>query len=1163
MSDMSTEFDLGGDLVEGHFAIEASAGTGKTFSLTGLVARHVAEKGVRADQLLMVTFTRAASSDMRDRTRRQCRALLTALEAHGPERDLLVTGTWMEGCLSPSEDENRLRAARLRSFLARYDEATITTIHGFCQIVLQRAGLLSPLLHDPTFVGDSTELIAQVVADVLIGPVSGDPGLLGDTDIKVTSVIDAFASTVKAVAANPSAIRIPSVPSGAVSMTELEPHDRWARLVDEVLETIRRRRQSARIFGYDDLVTSVEEILGDSVGPRLVSSLRDQYRLVLIDEFQDTDTGQWNIFKRTFVEPAESGRDISVGMVGDPKQAIYRFRGADIDAYRSAVHSVPHHVELRTNYRSDERLISAVNALFAGATFGNESIVYRDVRSRADTEGHGLIGHAPVEVRWVPYSSWSGSRLRSGRLTKQDKLLLAEGRLDRWTQATDRSMELIYGDMATTIRDLLDSGTLVDKTGTPRAVRPRDIAVLVRSHSHGDRIREVFDTAGIPSVRYRARSVFNSPAVQQWGIFLAALASPSRADRVRAASLSVFGTGTIEDLVTNQTVSIEMFQSRCADLAGDLIRHGLATLYFRERSRSSFMERVMSQPEGDRLLTDLDHIAEALSLRLDGSLGVPAADVVQLLEELSADSSDAEDLQRRIETDAEAVQIATIHHSKGLEYPIVFLPTAMKMVAATDEVPFVFSSGARRVIDVASPVEWTWPDSPQSTRSDRKSAALDDVTGDLMRLLYVAMTRAEHNVILYWSPVKSSATSSLGRLLFGRDEHGSLVIDPASCVPRAVALTDSNAVMAERLDTVANLSSNIRVSRLDPTTIEPSDVDATPIDRRSVEVARFTRRVPVRRPAWRKWSYSALSARLGTTHGALAEPFVPGADEGVHRVVEATETVVEPEQIVLYPDSLAGADFGTRIHEILEAVDPTSAQVGESIRREVEARFSRRVSDETVDEMTRAIEATLRTPVGPALDGRDLSGIDTSDRLCEMTFDMRIPDAPVTLERIGELMLNHLSPDDPLRAYASRLLDRSRPIVLAGFLYGEIDALVRIRRPDGNWKVVVVDYKSNLLHASGERRPLDAYRRDELARVMAEDHYVLQALIYLVAVHRYMSWRVPEYRAEEHLGGAAYLFVRGMVGVDSPCDESGTPSGVYWWTPPESLIVALDLELRP
>lgn len=1169
---MTSVFDLSGPLLDGVFAIEASAGTGKTYSLTGLVARHVAERGLRSEQLLMVTFTRAATSDMRDRTRDACRSLLEVLEADPEHRAQLGADEWMlEGL--PSEDEEvRRRAENVRSFLATYDEATITTIHGFCQLVLNRSGLLSPTVGEATLVGDAGETVAQVISDYLIGALSEHPDLFGDSPTKtartINSAISDLEDIVKSVMSNPSTLRIPEISSNDShgDISRLEPHVRWAVIVERIIANVHERRRASGVFGYDDLIHSVTALLLDADNDRIVRSLREQYRLVLIDEFQDTDVGQWTIFERAFIGSDPVGESnpegaLAIGVVGDPKQAIYRFRGADIDAYRSAIDSIDQRVELITNYRSNARLISAVNHVFDGVTFGDASITYRQVSARPGAVDEGVIGQVPFELRYVPYCEEAGSSRPTSGLKKAERIELENGTLDKWGTNNDLALDFIYADMLASISDMITSGEIIDKRGHRAKIRPGDIAILVRSHSHAERIRDVFAGAGIPTVRYRANSVFKSPACLEWRIFLSALAAPSRVDRARAAAVSVFGRSHLGTLLDPEkaNVEVETWQSTIAQWGSDVRELGLPTVYFRLRADRHFMNRVMSEISGERLLTDLDHIAEVLSSIPELAPGAGAVDCLQVLDRLAEEAGEDDEFQRRIETDAESVHIATIHHSKGLEFPIVFLPTLTKMYPG-NETPFVFSVDGRRVIDLATPVDWMWDDEPLARRDDRKAAASGDIAGDLMRMLYVAVTRAEQKVVMYWTPSRSAADSSIGRLLFAPREDGRRTIDPDSGVPTKGEVPKSNAVMRTILENLATQCADISVAEVARDRVFAREESIPKDEFEDVAVASFSRSEPLRRTGWGKWSYSGIANTLGTVHAAMAEPFVPGADEGHGRPARHGASIGD-QQVVLFPDELSGAVFGSRIHEIFEAIDPADGDLSPEIHDEVAQRFGRHVNPEVQKRLCDAIEAVCRTPLGPSFGGRSLADLPARDRLAEMVFDMRIPDTPVAVARIGVLLQEHLDPSDAFVTYGESLVQRAGRIRMAGYLYGEVDAVFRLHRTDGSWSAVISDYKTNLLHDPGSADPLQAYDRSNLTRIMADDHYVLQAVFYQVALHRYLRWRVVDYRPDVHLGGIAYLFVRGLIGPETPLNAVGDPVGLFTWKPPISLIDALDREL--
>ena len=248
------------------------------------------------------------------------------------------------------------------------------------------------------------------------------------------------------------------------------------------------------------------------------------------------------------------------------------------------------------------------------------------------------------------------------------------------------------------------------------------------------------------------------------------------------------------------------------------------------------------------------------------------------------------------------------------------------------------------------------------------------------------------------------------------------------------------------------------------------------------------------------------------------------------------------------------------VHSVLERIDPTSAALELDLRREVTKELRNDRLDVGVTPTVTGLSAAIDTPLGPLFGGRRLADIPVADRLAELDFDLPLVSAKgqrVTPAHIGRVMLHTLDPADPQLAYAQQLADERFPISVAGYLQGSIDAVLRVPGPDGSPRFVVVDYKTNRLHHSGAIEPLEAYHPDLLPAAMAHSDYPLQALLYSVAVHRYLRWRLPGYTPEVHLGGIGYLFLRGMVGQATPV-HLGCPYGVFAWQPPAATVLGID-----
>ena len=534
-------FDLTGPLPTGRTVIEASAGTGKTYSISGLVVRYLAEEAVSIDQLLVVTFTRAAASELRDRIRSSLRLAADHLGgAPLPPDDV-----WMSALTRPDgrgEDRRAERLARLRRAVNRFDEATISTIHGFGQQALAQFGVRCGVEPGATLVERDRELVLEVCRDHLIGhlvddPLAMSPPTANGDPMSPDAVERHLAAAVSAVVTNAGAASEP--PPGFAGLA-----GEWAAFVGAATAEVERRRRARHEMSYDQLIGDLHRALTDvSGGSALAAQLAERFPLVLVDEFQDTDRLQWEVFDRAF----GAGRLI---IVGDPKQAIYRFRGADLPAYLEAVRGSAA-VSLATNFRSDRRLLRAVGTLFDGAALGHPEVRFTTVEPAPDAVESALDDGAPaaLHIRVVP---------NDGSLPETTK----------GTLKTPPARRLILADVASRVHHLLSEGRL--RRGTDdeleRAVLPGDIAVLVPSQRLAGMVTAELRRWRIPAVRSRTGSVFDSDAAEQWRALLAAVAAPNDPRLVRAAALGWFGGHLPAEVLVDRTLAEAT--ERCAELAG-------------------------------------------------------------------------------------------------------------------------------------------------------------------------------------------------------------------------------------------------------------------------------------------------------------------------------------------------------------------------------------------------------------------------------------------------------------------------------------------------------------------------------------------------------------------------------------------------------------------
>jgi exodeoxyribonuclease V beta subunit len=1118
-------FDICGQLPTGTTVLEASAGTGKTYTIAALTTRAIAEGMAELNQLLLVTFGRMATNELRMRVREHlvavgdCLADAISRSAHSRQlsdlETVLTTG-------DPYELERR--RARIARALAEFDAATIATTHEFCLQMLDGLGVLGDREPHATVVEHLTDLTREVTTDLYLQryAASGAPPMTYDEALEVAN------QAVEAVHAR-------LVPRG------LDPEDptgsaERVAFASAVRQEVERRKRAANLFTYDDMLTRLRDALADPEhGPAAVVRLRRRYRIVMVDEFQDTDPIQWEILRRAF------HRHRTLILIGDPKQAIYAFRGGDVFSYLDAVQQADQVRSLAVNRRSDQALIDALNVLMGDAALGDERIPVRPVAAHYQQrrltgplnapEARQAIA-APIRLRIMPHE------------VEAEKVP---------SVATIRPQ--IADDLVADITALLGSGVRLFDKDCLRSVLPSDIAVLVRKNERGEAIRDQLVSAGVPAVMYGASSVFASPMAQDWLTLLVAL-EQTRQQTVRQAALTCFFGWTFADLVRASEESLIELTQRIRWWSKVLESRGVAALFETASTDERTAERLLSLRGGERMLTDLRHLGQSLHAAMTSSqLGVGA-----LVEWLRARISEAHhtgmsELSRRLETDAKAVTILTVHRSKGLEFPIVYLPEAWDRHAnGSDEgrilrlhEPTAASNG-ECVLDVGG--------RRGPGRPERFSRYREEESGEDLRLLYVALTRAKCQVVTWWAPSFNTQASALHRFA-SRQSDG-------PPVPRPAYPLNGDPFTGRELGpefSVEKMTSR-GLTEWRPTA-EPQPV---------LNVRSFDRELDL---TWRRTSYSALTA---TAHGAEAAAPAVGSEPDLTReddeTAAATSVTIAAEQASPAPNGLdelsplhhlpSGAEFGTAVHAVFERVDPAAADLPAALRQACAATLAQGPAGTmTAEDLAGALLPAFRTPLGPLADELRLCDISNSDRLPELGFEYPLTggdttNAEVTLSLLAPLLRRHLAPSDPLAGYPDLLEDPALASqILRGYLTGSIDAVLRIRRAGQPPRYLVVDYKTNWLGGlDREALTIGDYAPPRMTQAMMSAHYPLQALLYAVAVHRMLRWRQPSYDPGVHLGGVLYLFVRGMAGPETPRVD-GMPCGVFGWRPAPSLVVEL------
>ncbi len=854
-------------------------------------------------------------------------------------------------------------------------------------------------------------------------------------------------------------------------------------------------------------------------------------------------------------EPSKTIDEATVILIGDPKQAIYAFRGGDIDTYLQARATADRVATLDTNRRSDGPLVQSLQAVMHGAALGHDEIVVRPVQ--AAHREHRLAGaphNEPFRLRVV-------TREKFGvRNTK--------------TIPMDRVRDHVARDLALDIAELLAARP----TFGGRPLVASDVAIIVEAHRDARACREALSEAGIPAVYTGDTDVFASVAAGDWLRLLEAFEQPHRSGLVRAAAATMFFGETAQSLAEGGDELTGQIAQTVREWADHARERGLAAVY-EAAQVAGLGSRVLGWHGGERQLTDLAHIGQLLHETAHRErLGLPA--VLDWLRAQCSGASRGAERNRRLDSDADAVQIMTVWVSKGLQYPVVYLPFAFNRHHPDRDI-LLFHRDGQRCLDIGG---------KRNGYAEVAALARREVAGDDIRLTYVALTRAQSQVVAWWAPTWDEPNGGLSRLLRGREPGAAVVPDRCPDVP-----DDRGAIALFRGWQAAG----------GPVVEQSLLSEPVPLTLRElpdgIGVRTFARRLD---SAWRRTSYSGLiraaAESVDGTGGTASEPEVtprddevlevptgsidPGVDAkaGDAGVDDAADAVVSPMS-----DLPSSATFGSLVHGVLEETDLETADLTEELRSKVVEQLRWWPVDASADDIAEALVPLHHSPLGPLAPGLTLADIGRSDRLCELDFEIPLAGgdqqsdqtAQVQLADVGRLLREHLSEGDALLPYADRLEAAGLgEQTLRGYLSGSIDVILRIPAGDptvegGGHRYLVVDYKTNYLGgqtdrglttggstdpSSTDRRPLTAadYSRDRLDEAMLHSDYPLQALLYTVVAHRYLRWRQPAYDPAQHLAGVLYLYVRGMCGPQTPITD-GHPAGVFSWKPPASLVVAL------
>ncbi|MCO4837406.1 MAG: exodeoxyribonuclease V subunit beta [Oceanospirillaceae bacterium] len=1130
--------------LQGRHLIEASAGTGKTYSITRIYLRLLIEKQIPVEQILIMTYTRAATQELRGRIEESLR---DAQGNWGKHKDEF----WQHLYQHTQAKQAKLL---LHQALLNLDQAAIFTIHGFCGRALEQHAFASQTGLELVLEANTQDLAFTALQDWLRVAMhqpklysqleqqgwhtpkgfwdAFSGALLSQTPVFCASadawhhawhtnkmqvrqsLLELEAQMIQATMSDPKTkqARLPqwqgllnwlgtfefgeaqkdhlACLSGArLSKTpELKPvikalsvrinnesfkknyavYAQQCALGQDILvavnvirESYKKAKQKQQVMEFDDLVRRLCECIIKPENTALVDALRAAYPVALVDEFQDTDGHQYAILNRLY-EPAG---DTALFMIGDPKQAIYGFRGGDIHTYLHAAQATDYRWHMDTNWRSSHAMVAAYNRLFLTA------------------HEHNLLGHG-IDYAAVKASAFATAN--EDHNPKASGVALSYVWLPTQILTNERKYQHIANWCVGQVQTILQQGHF----------KACDIALLVRGASEAQALQKALQKAQLQSVYISDRSsVYKSEqAIELLRLLNGILHCEDQRQLVRAASTHLWG-GTVsllDKLSCSDRYLIEV-RSQMMQMRTLWLQQGAMVLIVRLLKQRA----VPPAHNTERYLTNMVQLAELLQ-KASNQASCALLLVEWLQQQCDGDQADAS-AELRLESDAKLIQIVTQHGSKGLEYPVVFIPFASQ---AKD--PLKRGKKKSVLFSYYHPKEqcqalMIGPD-PLVNEQTTKAAYEES-----LRLLYVAITRAQYQCYIPVSDFQNSHLSPLGQVVFGGcDEH------ERPTWPEALApLTDA-------LDT--------QVLCVDEDQLQdfgPVDTGVRLIETQGLTTQEFTGHIDANNHLL---SYSALVRKL--SYGVLPQQSsVKDRGDGSTALVEPFETITSDE---LRFTLAKGKNSGLLLHDILEQVDfakPNWAHAMEvplakyhtMVGIDADDTDKRRRLQKWLEECLLAHLPPLAPPEDMGLQGQNacsLGQLLPHQTLRETEFYFPLQHAKqATLASI--LSSHRQGAPTALPTYP----------VLHGMMHGFIDLVFE---HDGRF--FVADYKSNHL---GDN--LENYNHQAMLVANQNHYYDLQYLIYSLALHRYLGQRVPNYTVQQHFGGVYYLYLRGM----SPYSDTG------------------------
>ena len=1122
--------------LSGNNLIEASAGTGKTFSIALLFLRLILEAEIPINRILVVTYTKAATAELKDRIRQFLRMAMRVYKGEA------INNKEIEAIVNNQSTESiHAKNNLLNDALLHFDECAILTIHGFCKRVLQDNAFEVGVMHNAEMQVEQSDLIDEVIADFYRKEISKLPleilpfvidelsldvlRILAkqntNIDLESIRIIDdnignlhnfiqdvwqplkilwnkESASIKELFSSNTSTIN----QATSLSSKKLEGHfanfDRlfldgdnaiaiksdlqllrifsqsfvnkstkkniapiqhnffnlcekafhflskispqYKKLfIEYLIKELRKRKDEKNIQGYDDLISHLYFALKDKAkGKLLAEALSNKFAVALIDEFQDTDNLQYEIFTKIFVDNG------ILFLIGDPKQSIYRFRGADIFTYMNAGEKVDSEFTLGTNYRSEPPLVEAFNTLFDlkdKEPFIYDAIKYERVKAVEKTDR------------------------KIFKINNKETASIIIWEIESESEKPV-SKSIAQNDVNTSIASEIISLCSHANIGEEK-VKPGDIAILVESWYQARAVKDVLNKQGIPAIMTGAVSVFASEEANELLLLLRAVIDPSNEAFIKGALVTTIIGYNIENILAynNDDLIREQTISNFRELSAILDRGGFMAMITALQQMYNIRQKLMRASEGERRLTNFLHLAELIHNESQ-NIFAGKRHLLRILTEKIEQSEQKEEYELRLESDANAVIIRTIHGSKGLEYPIVFCPFQWAKVEVEANA-FKYHDNDKTILLLGGGDE------------NAKEQAEKEMLSEKLRLFYVAVTRAKNRCYLAWGNIKNTSNSAAQYFLSDMKER----------------FSDTHEISIESLP----------ANNLNFTASEERN--------QKLELPIFTGSISL---DWKVSSFTAMSSTAATFTESVADH-----DEATGSSNKETLTLpelvdVEPKGIFAFPK---GARPGNALHKIFESIDFAESNNTEIVKDVLHSFNLAGQQDEHVPVIEEMIQNVLRAPL-TADRSFCLADIPIEDRMVEMSFFFSV---------------NNLSARD-----FTFLEGNDKVSPFTGYVNGFIDLVFR-----ANGRYYILDWKSNYLGSK-----VEDYNESALHEAIIHHKYNLQYMIYTLALHRYLSVTDKNYDYEKHFGGVFYVFLRGAA--------TGDGSGIYYAKPTLNDVKKMD-----